>query len=126
MLTLGLAPERAALRVAVARRTDAMIAAGLGDEVRALLARGYAPDLRPLCAIGYRQMVAVVEGRMELEAARAEITAETMRYAKRQMTWFRRQPDIRWFSSPDEAFGVAMTWAQGLTSFGNPSKIRGL
>ena len=98
---VGLAPPRDVLRAAVVRRTDEMFARGLLAEVRGLLDRGYAPDLRPLQAIGYRQAVEVVlQGRDEAEARR-DIVAATMRYAKRQLTWFRHQTDASWSETPD-------------------------
>jgi tRNA dimethylallyltransferase len=112
VLTLGLRPERASLRTAIERRTDAMLEAGLVGEAAGLLARGFRPDLRPLMAIGYRQAVRVAQGEMSMEAARAEIVAETMRYAKRQMTWFRHQASVRWCANPQEAEEAAAAWLE--------------
>jgi tRNA dimethylallyltransferase len=103
---LGLSPARDVLRQAVEQRTRAMLAAGLIDEVRGLLAR-YPPDLPPLRAIGYRQAVAVIRGQQDLEEAARDIVKETMRYAKRQMTWFRHQATVTWLSGPDELFAAA-------------------
>jgi tRNA dimethylallyltransferase len=100
---VGLRPDRAWLRQAVERRTEAMIEAGLLEEVGALLGRGYAGDLRPLQSIGYRQAVAVLEGRAGREALRPQIVTATMRYAKRQLTWFRHQADVSWFETPEAA-----------------------
>lgn len=96
VLTLVLDPPRDELRRRVEARTDAMLAHGLVDEVRGLLARGYAPHLRPLRAIGYRQALGVLEGRCGLDDARRDMVLETMRYAKRQRTWFRHQARARW------------------------------
>ncbi len=110
ILTLGLRPDRPALRAAVERRTDAMLRAGLVPEVTALLARGHSPGLPSLRAIGYRQAVRVAQGQMGLDAARAEIVTETMRYAKRQMTWFRHQARVLWCATPVEARGLARAW----------------
>jgi len=110
ILTLGLSPDRAALRLAVGARTESMLGGGLIQEVAALLDQGYAPDLRPLRAIGYRQAVEVVRGRLTLAEAHRRIVTETMRYAKRQMTWFRHQASVRWFESADEALAVAGAW----------------
>jgi tRNA dimethylallyltransferase len=108
---VGLAPPRDALRDAVVRRTDGMFARGLLAEVRGLLDRGYASDLRPLQAIGYRQAVDVVLGRRDEADARRDIVASTMRYAKRQLTWFRHQTDASWSESESGAFAGAMrTW----------------
>jgi tRNA dimethylallyltransferase len=113
ILTAGLSPDRASLRLAVLRRTDEMLTAGLLEETKALLARGYASDLRPLRAIGYRQAVDVLEGRSSLRDARNEIVRETMRYAKRQMTWFRRQAQVDWFPSTEAAFTAVEAWLTG-------------
>jgi tRNA dimethylallyltransferase len=110
VLVLGLDPPRDALRAAVERRTGEMLARGLLDEVRGLLDRGYAADLRPLRAIGYRQAVALLRGEMEADHARRAIVAETMRYAKRQMTWFRNQTRARWFAAPEPALLAARAW----------------
>jgi tRNA dimethylallyltransferase len=93
----------------VARRTDEMLERGLLDEVRGLLGR-YPRELRPLEAIGYRQAVAVVRGECGLEAARHDIVAETMRYAKRQMTWFRHQVQAVWRETPGAASEAAREW----------------
>lgn len=104
---IGLAPPRDALRAAVARRTDAMFAAGLLAEVRGLLGRGFAPDLRPLRAIGYRQAVEVVLGRQDEADARRDMVASTMQYAKRQLTWFRHQTDAVWSETAEGALDDA-------------------
>jgi tRNA dimethylallyltransferase len=109
VLVLGLSPPRELLKDAVERRTDGMFAAGLLDEVRGLLAR-YPPELRPLQAIGYRQAVAVVQGRQTLAEASRDMVKDTMRYAKRQRTWFRHQEDVVWCVSPEEARERASRW----------------
>ena len=110
VLVVGLDPPRDALREAVERRTADMLARGLVDEARRLLDRGYGPDLRPLRAIGYRQAVAVARGEMEADPARRAIVAETMRYAKRQMTWFRHQTEAAWFTAAEPALAAARAW----------------
>jgi tRNA dimethylallyltransferase len=107
---LGLAPDRDALRRVVERRTREMLERGLVDEVRGLLDRGFGPELRPLQAIGYREAVAVIRGEMTLEEAGRAIVTATMRFAKRQMTWFRHQADVTWFTGPDDAYAAAEDW----------------
>jgi len=111
-LILGISPDRAMLRSLVEARTVDMFSRGLLDEARALLARGYPPDLRPLRAIGYRQAMAVVLGEMDEATARHDIVAETMRYAKRQMTWFRHQLEARWFPGAEAAGAAARAWLE--------------
>ena len=110
-LVVGLDPGREELRGAVAARTREMLARGLLDEVRGLLGRGYGKELRPLRAIGYRQAVAAVLGETTVEEAERAIVTETLRFAKRQRTWFRHQPpDVRWFADAGGAWAAAMAW----------------
>jgi len=106
---LGLAPEREALRAAVEARTGRMLAGGLLEETRRLLER-YGPDVRPLRSIGYRQAAAVVRGALGVDDARRDIVKETMRYAKRQMTWFRNQERVAWCANAAEAEILASRW----------------
>lgn len=108
----GISPPRELLRERVEQRTRRMLETGLVDEVRALLARGVAADVRPLQAIGYRQALAVIRGEMDLEEARRAIVTETMRYAKRQRTWFRHQAEVTWFTSPEELGAAAAAWLE--------------
>jgi tRNA dimethylallyltransferase len=116
-LLVGLDLPRDVLRRRVEARTRAMIEGGLVDEVKAVLAAGYPADLRPLRAIGYRQALAVLQGDMSLAEAEPAIVTETMRLAKRQMTWFRHQARVTWFPDPDSAHAAAVSW---LDSGGNP------
>jgi tRNA dimethylallyltransferase len=106
---------RDTLRARVAQRTQAMLAAGLIEEVRELIAKGYGPT-RALDAIGYRQARAVVEGTLSIAAAEQEIVTQTMRYAKRQMTWFRHQAEVTWFTDATVAFESAQAWLRGAGS----------
>lgn len=96
--------DRADLRAAIARRVGRMMAAGLGDEVRALLAAGVPRSATALQAIGYKEIVAAFDRGEPAEAAQAEIALHTCQYAKRQLTWFRREAGVfwyRWSASPD-------------------------
>jgi tRNA dimethylallyltransferase len=111
-LVVGLDPGRERLLAAVERRTAAMFAAGLLDEVRGLLSR-YPADLRPLQAIGYRQAVAVVQGRLAAADASRDMVKDTMRYAKRQRTWFRHQEDVSWHQDAEAARERALRWLAG-------------
>jgi tRNA dimethylallyltransferase len=108
-LLVGIEPPRDVLRAAVEARTRAMLEGGLIDEVRGLLGR-FDGDLRPLRAIGYRQAVAVVRGAQTASQAQRDIVKETMRYAKRQMTWFRHQEDVRWFRGAADARAAILSW----------------
>ncbi len=110
ILLVGLEPDRAWLRGVVEARTRAMLESGLLDEVQGLLEQGYGPELRPLQAIGYREAVAVLQGRMSREEAETAIVTATMRFAKRQMTWFRHQAEVTWFREAEEAYAAVMEW----------------
>jgi len=109
---VGLAPARADLRRRVELRAAGMLAEGLIDETRALIRQGLA-GRRPLRAIGYRQAVAVIEGRLSPAEAQAAIVRDTMRYAKRQMTWFRHQADVHWCASAEDAQAWVSGWLAG-------------
>ena len=109
-LIVGIAPGRDRLRLRVEQRTAEMFERGLIEEVRRLLARGFSAEMRPLRAIGYRQAVAVVRGDLSLEAAHGAVVTATMRYAKRQMTWFRHQASVSWHPDPDSARAAAEAW----------------
>jgi tRNA dimethylallyltransferase len=82
---------RELLRRRIAERVDAMLAAGLVEEVRAELARGTSPDAPGLDGVGYREVVAMLAGRLAPEQLRDAIVRATRAYAKRQETWFRNQ-----------------------------------
>lgn len=101
LMLVGLAWERVALYERLNGRVLTMLEQGWVDEVRGLLARGYAPNLKPLRAIGYREIVALLEGRLPRERLAEEIARATRRYAKRQWTWFRNQARVLW--APPEA-----------------------
>ena len=93
---VGLTMARDALNARLVARAAAMAKAGLAEEVEALLARGYDPELPALQGIGYREFVRVVRGEMNAATALAAMQRETVRYAKRQGTWFAREPGIEW------------------------------
>lgn len=97
MLKIGLNRERPELYGLINRRSDEMVRGGMLEEVRGLVDKGYALDLKPLQSVGYRQMGAVLQGKMALADALEEMKQETRRLAKRQLTWFRRDEEIRWF-----------------------------
>src|SRR5579859_5212721 len=75
-----------------------MLASGWLDEVRSLLSSGMPHDAKPFDFIGYRELRDVLEGRLTLDQARAAIQQATRRYAKRQITWFRREPGVHWLA----------------------------
>jgi tRNA dimethylallyltransferase len=97
-IKIGLSPEREALYQRIHARADAMLAAGWMEEVRRLVASGPPADAKPFDFIGYRELRAVLSGEMKLEEAQAAIQQATRRYAKRQLTWFRRDAQIHWLA----------------------------
>ncbi|MGH7386067.1 MAG: tRNA (adenosine(37)-N6)-dimethylallyltransferase MiaA, partial [Candidatus Rokuibacteriota bacterium] len=96
LVMIGLGRARAALNAAIAERARAMVARGMMKEVERLLRAGHDPDRPPMDGIGYRQLALAARGRMAMEEARRLMVRDTTRYAKRQMTWFQRERDIRW------------------------------
>lgn len=99
-IKLALTLERPALNEAIDRRVEEMFRSGLVDETRQLLAR-YSRTARPFGTIGYREASAVVAGEMALDAAIAETKRRTRAYAKRQLTWLRSEPGVRWLDASD-------------------------
>ncbi len=97
---VGLAPARARLYQVIDARVDAMMAAGLVDEVIALRAAGYLPPLRSQQAIGYAELHAHLEGRSDLSRAIELVKRNSRRYARRQLAWYRPDPLVRWADSP--------------------------
>ncbi|MBR5712530.1 MAG: tRNA (adenosine(37)-N6)-dimethylallyltransferase MiaA [Lachnospiraceae bacterium] len=89
-----LTKERAALYEDINRRVDEMIASGLADEVKRVLDAGCPENAPSMLAIGYRQMLPYLHGECSLTEAADRIKMETRRFAKRQMTWFRREEDV--------------------------------
>ena len=97
VLKIGLNRPREELYGIINRRCERMIEDGLLDEVRGLVGRGYNLELKPLRSIGYRQMGEVIQGRQSLDSALEDMKQQTRHFAKRQLTWFRRDPEIGWF-----------------------------
>jgi tRNA dimethylallyltransferase len=105
-LKVGLMPSREMLYERIDARTKAMIAGGWLDEVRGLLEAGIAENAKIFDFIGYREMLAVSRGELTMDKARTAIQLGTRQYAKRQMTWFRKDKSIRWFAGPGDDAGV--------------------
>ncbi|MBW2070743.1 MAG: tRNA (adenosine(37)-N6)-dimethylallyltransferase MiaA [Deltaproteobacteria bacterium] len=101
-LKIGLHLPRNELYARIERRADEMLTAGLVAEVQDLLQRGYGPELKSMQALGYRHMVRVVKGEMVLEKAVDSMKRDTRRYAKRQLTWFRQDQEIHWFTPAEK------------------------
>lgn len=97
-IKLGLLPSREALYERIHARTESMLASGWMDEVRGLIAQGFSDSAKPFQFIGYRELSDVARGEKKLEEARSAIQQTTRRYAKRQLTWFRKEPGVYWLS----------------------------
>src|SRR5207245_253321 len=114
-LKIGLMPDREKLNERIHARTDSMLERGWLNEVQALLESGLNEDAKPFDFIGYRELRAVLHGESTLEEARAAIQQATRQYAKRQLTWFRREQGVRWFSGFGDDAGVQpaiLEWLQ--------------
>ena len=90
----------------VTRRVDEQFARGLLDEIRTLLARGIPADARPFGGLVYRQALEHLRGVRDEASTRALIAQENRRYARRQLIWFRKEPNLTWFDGPGEAPGT--------------------
>jgi tRNA dimethylallyltransferase len=108
LLMVGLGLPRATLRQRIAERARGMVERGMMDEVKQLLAAGYDEALPSMGGIGYREFCAVLRARTTADEALRLMIRDTTRYAKRQMTWFAREPELRWIDV-ERAGGVEGT-----------------
>jgi tRNA dimethylallyltransferase len=114
ILRIGLNPDREALYRRINERAAAMFTRGLVEEARALRER-YGHSARALSSLGYRQAVQHLEGKLPLPQAIAAAQQGHRNYAKRQLTWFRREPDVRWidgFGSDPEVLRQCIAWIE--------------
>lgn len=102
---IGISVDRGLLYQRIDERVERMLADGLLNEVSGLLASGCGRDLKSMRSIGYKEATAHLYGELSREEASRLIKRDTRRYAKRQMTWFKADPDIMWFEYP-ENFGI--------------------
>jgi tRNA dimethylallyltransferase len=112
ILRIGLDPERAALYEHINARARQMFSAGLIEETR-MLAERYGQAARPLASLGYKQAMQYLSGELSLEQAIAAAQQGHRNYAKRQMTWFRREPAVEWFrgfGSDQQVQSAIETW----------------
>ncbi|HLW79441.1 MAG TPA: tRNA (adenosine(37)-N6)-dimethylallyltransferase MiaA [Terriglobia bacterium] len=116
VIKVGLHPDRAHLHERINRRVEKMFAAGLVDETRAARERSGGSGVKPLEALGYRQAWSFLEGAIGLEEAVRQTQAATRQYAKRQMTWFRREPGVEWFAGFGDDPGVQQQVLDRLSS----------
>ncbi|MGE5553155.1 MAG: tRNA (adenosine(37)-N6)-dimethylallyltransferase MiaA [Betaproteobacteria bacterium] len=117
LVSVGLTAPRDVLYERIERRVDQMMERGLLDEVRRLVKRGLESWLTSVQALGYKEFFPYLRGEEQLGASVERLKQETRRYAKRQMTWFRREPEVRWVSRegyPDDSALAAeiARWAE--------------
>jgi len=100
-LKIGMMEDRAVLYRRIDSRCDRMVDKGLVGEVEGLLDRGFAEDLRPMQSLGYRHIIRHLKEEFPLDEAVSLMKRDTRNYAKRQMTWFRADREVRWFGTAD-------------------------
>lgn len=96
-LKVGLTLDRAALYRRVDRRVERLFRDGLVEEVQGLLSSGVPGDSNAMKALGYREVVAHLKGEADLATTMEAVKRNTRRYARRQIIWFRREPEVTWF-----------------------------
>lgn len=112
---IGLCRNREELYERINLRVDMLLDMGLVDEIKSLLDMGLTADNISMKGIGYKEIIGYLDGEYDLEHAIYLVKRNTRHYAKRQMTWFRRYDDIKWFNiseykSDDEALKEIITW----------------
>ncbi|MGA7927680.1 MAG: tRNA (adenosine(37)-N6)-dimethylallyltransferase MiaA [Candidatus Sulfotelmatobacter sp.] len=118
ILRLGLDPDRQALYDRINRRAQQMFEAGLIEETQRLL-ETYGDAAAPLSSLGYKQAVQFLRGELTREQALHAVQQAHRNYAKRQMTWFRREPQVHWlrgFGDDRQMQKTAADWVSGLSS----------
>jgi tRNA dimethylallyltransferase len=101
VFTIGLQVPRAELAARVSHRVDNQFARGIVHEVEALIARGVPASAHAFSGLVYRQVLELLQGVRDETATRELIVRENLRYAKRQLTWFRKEPGVHWFDATD-------------------------
>jgi tRNA dimethylallyltransferase len=103
VVAIGVRLQAADISARVTRRVDEQFERGLLDEMRTLLARGIPETARPFGGLVYRQALELLHGVRDEAATRALIAQENRRYARRQLIWFRKEPNLSWFDGPGES-----------------------
>jgi tRNA dimethylallyltransferase len=101
-LIMGIEWQRDELNQKIEKRTQEMMDAGLLKEVKSLLAAGWGSELKPMQGLGYRRLCEHLAGELSLEEAVEKIKTDTRRFAKRQMTWFKKEPGLEWVAPSDK------------------------
>ena len=116
-LKLGLLPDRDALYQRLDQRCATMFAGGLVEEVRHILALGYAAESKPFESHGYKQALQSIRGELNLREAIFYAQRNTRQYAKRQLTWFRREPGLVWLKGFADTPGIRESALERVASF---------
>lgn len=124
LIYIGLNTERSLLYKNINKRVDIMIKEGLIDEVKHLLQNGYNKNLTSMQGLGYKEIIEYLEGDISLDEAIDKLKRDTRRFAKRQLTWFRRDNRIHWlnldkFSSNEEIFTYVINYINSKINFQN-------
>jgi tRNA dimethylallyltransferase len=117
VLKIGISFPRDELFRRIEARVHRMLERGWVEEVRGLLRQGYSPRLKSLQSLGYRQVISFLQGEKNIAETVRSIQGDTRRYAKRQLTWFKADPEIHWFPGEREDIGpirqlVAEFWGR--------------
>lgn len=102
LLFIGLSMNRQSLYERIEARVELELSKGLVEETQTLIDKGYSRDLTSMKSLGYRQMASYLAGECDYQEAVRRLKRDTRHFAKRQMTWFRKEPDIEWFELQDE------------------------
>jgi tRNA dimethylallyltransferase len=108
---IGLVRPRKELYERIDSRVDHMLDAGFLEEVKFLLKKGYSHHLKPLQSLGYRHIIPFLKGKVSFDEAVSQLRRDTRHYAKRQLTWFRADPEIRWYH-PETLTDVHRIWQE--------------
>jgi len=110
-LLIGLKPDDEILNNNIIQRTRQMVQAGLVGEVGRMVAR-FGPDLEPFQTVGYAEIISYLQGRASLAEAIDLINLHTKQLVRRQMTWFKRNPEIEWFRDTSQALERVAQWLE--------------
>ena len=108
ILKIGLAFPKEELEKRIEKRIAQMFKRGFIREVRKLLKKGYSPSLPSFSGIGYKEVIEYLQKKISLREAKERIKKRTLDYAKRQMTWFKKEKNVFWIKIPKEADGLIM------------------
>lgn len=105
---IGLIRERKELYSRINKRVEKMLSCGWVDEVKRILMMGYDEGIKPLKSIGYNEIIQYLKGKLNYDEMVSIIKRKTRAYAKRQITWFKKEKGIRWYRYPEEKERIFM------------------